>query len=127
MITSKTEGRASITLYETVDSAGEEGPLSLLLCRLLTGRIHQIRVHLKSEGLPLVGDPVYGEPRWNGIPDPTLAAACRNFPRQALHAHRLAFLHPMTGERLDVTAPLPEDLQGLAAAAGLGGINPAAQ
>ena len=119
MITSKTEGRASITLYETVASVSGAGALSLLRCRLLTGRIHQIRVHLKSEGLPLVGDPVYGEPRWKGIPDPALAAACRDFPRQALHAHRLAFLHPMTGECLDVTAPLPEDLQGLAAAAGL--------
>jgi 23S rRNA pseudouridine1911/1915/1917 synthase len=122
MITSKTEGRASVTLYETLATAGTgaEGPLSLLRCRLLTGRIHQIRVHLKSEGLPLVGDPVYGEPRWKGIADPALAAACRDFPRQALHAYRLALLHPMTGERLDVTAPLPEDLQGLAAAAGLG-------
>ena len=120
MITSRTEGRASITLYETLATAGEEAPLSLIHCRLVTGRIHQIRVHLQSEGLPLVGDPVYGEPRWKGISDPVLAAACRDFPRQALHARRLALVHPMTRERLDVTAPLPEDLQGLMAAAGLG-------
>jgi 23S rRNA pseudouridine1911/1915/1917 synthase len=120
MITSRTEGRASITLYETLATAGEEAPLSLIHCRLVTGRIHQIRVHLQSEGLPLVGDPVYGEPRWKGIADPALAAACRDFPRQALHAERLALVHPMTRERLDVTAPLPEDLQGLLAAAGLG-------
>jgi len=117
MITSKTDGRPSVTLYETLATAGDEAPLSLLHCRLVTGRIHQIRVHLQSEGLPLVGDPVYGEPRWKGIPDPALAAACRDFPRQALHARRLALVHPMTKERLDVTAPLPEDLRGLVAAA----------
>jgi 23S rRNA pseudouridine1911/1915/1917 synthase len=122
MITSRTEGRASVTLYEALaTSEGDGVRLTLVRCRLLTGRMHQIRVHLHAEGLPLVGDPVYGEPRWKGIRDPTLAAACRAFPRQALHAHRIALTHPVTREPLDVTAPLPEDLQGLLAAAGLGG------
>jgi 23S rRNA pseudouridine1911/1915/1917 synthase len=119
MITSRTEGRPSVTLYQTLAVAAS-GCLSLVCCRLLTGRIHQIRVHLQAAGWPLVGDPVYGEPRWKGIPDPALAATCREFPRQALHAHRLAFRHPLTGQPLEVTAPLPEDLRRLSAAAGMG-------
>jgi 23S rRNA pseudouridine1911/1915/1917 synthase len=116
MITSKTEGRDSVTLYTRVAAASG---LMLLRCRLLTGRTHQIRVHLKSQGWPIVGDPVYGEPRWKGIAEPELAALCRGFPRQALHAARLAFLHPATGARLELVAPLPEDLETLLAAAGL--------
>jgi len=112
MTTSRTEGRPSVTLYEILATAGG---LTLLRCRLLTGRMHQIRVHCAAEGLPLVGDPLYGEPRWKGIEDPALAAACREFPRQALHAHRIALTHPVTRERLEVTAPLPEDLGGLLA------------
>lgn len=121
MTTSRTEGRASVTLYETLATSPPEGGVSLTLvrCRLLTGRMHQIRVHLRAEGLPLVGDPLYGEPRWKGISDPALAAACRDFPRQALHAHRIALTHPVTRGALDITAPLPDDLQGLLAAAGL--------
>ncbi|HYX22687.1 MAG TPA: RluA family pseudouridine synthase [Thermoanaerobaculia bacterium] len=117
-IASKTAGRDSVTLYELL---GEGGGLSLLRCRLLTGRTHQIRVHLQAHGLPLVGDPLYGEPRWKGIGEPALAAACRDFPRQALHAWRLAFVHPATGERLEIVAPLPDDLAGLLAAARLQG------
>jgi 23S rRNA pseudouridine1911/1915/1917 synthase len=116
MIVSKTEGRASVTLYERL---GEAGGLSLLHCLLRTGRTHQIRVHLRGQGLPIVGDPVYGEPRWKGIADPVLAARCRDFPRQALHARRLAFAHPATGEPLEIVAPVPADLAGLLAAAGL--------
>src|SRR5436309_6778307 len=115
-IASKTEGRASVTLYELL---GESGGVSLLRCRLLTGRTHQIRVHLQAHGLPIVGDPLYGEPRWKGIADPALAAACRGFPRQALHAWRLAFVHPATGERLEIVAPVPEDVAKLLAVAGL--------
>jgi 23S rRNA pseudouridine1911/1915/1917 synthase len=116
MATSKIEGRASLTLYERL---GEAGSLSLLRCVLRTGRTHQIRAHLKGQGLPIVGDPVYGEPRWKGIADPALAAVCRDFPRQALHARRLAFAHPATGVPMEVVAPIPADLAGLLAAAGL--------
>lgn len=116
MTTSKVEGRDSLTLYERL---AEGGGLTLLRCVLKTGRTHQIRVHLKSLRLPLVGDPLYGEPRWKGIVDQNLAALCRGLSRQALHARRLAFVHPATGAPLEIVAPVPADLSGLLAAAGL--------
>ena len=101
--------------------------LTLLRCRLMTGRTHQIRAHLAARGWPIVGDPVYGEPRWTRIVDPQLADALSAFSRQALHAWRLAFAHPVTGSRLDLRAPLPLDMQGLLDDAGLGGFLEAAE
>jgi 23S rRNA pseudouridine1911/1915/1917 synthase len=71
---------------------------ALLDVRLETGRTHQIRVHLAAIGLPVVGDPVYG------VSDPELR-------RQFLHAWRLAFPHPLTGEAVEVESPLPPELQ----------------
>jgi 23S rRNA pseudouridine1911/1915/1917 synthase len=126
---SRTEGRSAATLYELLaescpgsrDDGGRAGWLSLLRCRLVTGRTHQIRVHLAALGLPIVGDPLYGEPRHRGIADPALAALCRDFPRQALHAWRLGLRHPVTGQALALRAPLPADLDRLLRAAGLGG------
>ncbi|HEY0556867.1 MAG TPA: RluA family pseudouridine synthase, partial [Thermoanaerobaculia bacterium] len=114
--TSKAEGQESVTLYRRI---GEGGGLTLLGCRLVTGRTHQIRVHLQAQGWPLVGDPLYGEPRWKGIADEGVAAACRGFGRQALHARRLSFLHPATGERITIVAPLPDDLLTLLAVVGI--------
>ena len=120
MTTSKTEGRESTTLYERLgESAGAKAGVSLLLCTLVTGRTHQIRAHLKAIHHPIVGDATYGSPRWKGIVDPALQAACRDFPRQALHARRLAFDHPVTGARIDVVAPIPADIAGLLEVAGL--------
>ena len=75
---------------------------TLLECRLETGRTHQIRVHMASIGHPLVGDPVYGK---RGSVVPLLAA----FPHQALHAWRLALLHPRTKQEISFETPLPED------------------
>jgi 23S rRNA pseudouridine1911/1915/1917 synthase len=72
---------------------------SLLRLRLQTGRTHQIRVHLGAVGLPVCGDPVYG------------VAGVFGLERQFLHACRLAFDHPLTAVRIDVSSPLPEDLQ----------------
>ena len=72
---------------------------TLLRVRLETGRTHQIRVHLQAIGHPVAGDPEYG------------GAATPGLDRQFLHATRLAFEHPFTGEQVDVTSPLPEDLQ----------------
>jgi len=71
---------------------------ALLDVRLETGRTHQIRVHLAAIDLPIVGDPIYG------VSDEKLK-------RQFLHAWRLAFPHPMSGERIEVDSPLPPDLQ----------------
>jgi 23S rRNA pseudouridine1911/1915/1917 synthase len=85
---------------------------ALLELDLETGRTHQIRVHLKAIGHPLVGDPVYGEARWREQRGAALAAL-RDFPRPALHAWRLAFSHPASGERMSFTAPPPEDLRQL--------------
>jgi 23S rRNA pseudouridine1911/1915/1917 synthase len=124
---SRTEGRSAATLYELLaescpgraDDGGRAGWLSLLRCRLVTGRTHQIRVHLAALGLPIVGDPLYGEPRHRGIADPAVAALCRDFPRQALHAWRLGLRHPVTGQALALRAPLPADLHRLLVAAGL--------
>ncbi len=116
MIPSKTEGLDSVTLWERIS---EGNGLTLLACRLLTGRTHQIRVHLKARGWPIVGDPLYGEPRFKGIADPVLAGLCKDFPRQALHARRIAFAHPATGAPMEIVAPVPEDMAGLLRAAGL--------
>jgi len=120
MAASKSEGRDSSTFYEVLsESSGPLSGLSLLKCRLVTGRTHQIRVHLKALNLPIVGDPVYGAPRWKGIKDEALREMCRTFPRQALHAWRLTLKHPATGEKMNFTAPVPADVKALLEAAGL--------
>jgi len=80
---------------------------TLLLCRLETGRTHQIRIHLAEAGHPVCGDPVYG-PR-PGEEKPAKSAVV---PRLALHAAELGFCHPITGENLLWKMPLPQDLQG---------------
>lgn len=117
---SRTEGKEAATLWERLAESPEgDGGIALLRCRLLTGRTHQIRVHLQAEEMPIVGDPLYGEPHWKGLRDPGLAAACQAFPRQALHAHRLRFPHPVTRQAVEVVAPVPADLEGLLMAAGL--------
>jgi 23S rRNA pseudouridine1911/1915/1917 synthase len=121
MVASATVGAPSLTQFERIARvAAPRAGLSLLRCRLGTGRRHQIRVHLAARGWPLVGDPAYGEPRWSDIVDATLAAALRAFPRQALHAWRVALTHPITHERLRFEAPVPGDFAGLLNAAGLG-------
>jgi 23S rRNA pseudouridine1911/1915/1917 synthase len=122
MVASAAAGLPSVTTFVRV---ARGGGLSLVRCRLVTGRRHQIRVHLAARGWPIVGDPVYltpapnGMPRWSRITDAALAELARAFPRQALHAHRIAFAHPATSERLSLEAPLPEDIKKLLAAAGL--------
>jgi 23S rRNA pseudouridine1911/1915/1917 synthase len=95
-----------------------ERTVALVECRLITGRLHQIRVHLAHKGWPLVGDPVYRDEvdrrriSASGLP---------LFPRQALHAWRVGFTHPVTGEPLVVEAPVPGDLAGLIDRFGLRG------
>jgi len=98
-------GRPARTHVEVLE---RHGIVTLLSCRLETGRTHQIRVHLAAIGHPLVGDPVYGGGRSAKLP-----GVLRAFPRQALHAWRLGFAHPVTREDLAFEAPVPDDMAGL--------------
>jgi len=82
-------------------------------CRPVTGRTHQIRVHMAHIGHALVGDPHYAGRQWRNLADPRAQSACRNFPRQALHAWRLAFVHPVTEEEVAFQALIPPDLEEL--------------
>jgi len=106
-------GRAARTGYRRRAAAGG---LALLELDLHTGRTHQIRVHLKHLGHPLVGDPVYGEARWRSFPKPR-REALEQFSRPALHAWRLVLAHPIDGRRLELVAPPPIDLRDLWVAA----------
>lgn len=120
VVASATTGAESLTRFERLSRVpAPRAGLSLLRCRLATGRTHQIRVHLAARGWPIVGDQAYGEPRWSTVDDPRLAATLRAFPRQALHAWRVAFSHPTTRARVIIEAPIPRDLQDLLDAAGL--------
>ncbi len=120
VVASTKVGAASLTRFERLGrAAAPRAGLSLLRCRLVTGRTHQIRVHLAARGWPIVGDPVYGEPRWAHVTDPALAAALRDFPRQALHAWRVALIHPVTRAPLSLEASPPPDFQDLLVASGL--------
>ena len=98
-------GKEAITHY-TIE-ANFPG-CTFVRCRLETGRTHQIRVHLAYIGHPLVGDRVYQR----GVPKcvPQLRELLNGFPRQALHATRLALAHPLTGEQMEWESPLPEDM-----------------
>src|SRR5260370_30662359 len=87
-MTVRPDGRPAWTGYRTLASAPEAG-IALLELDLGTGRTHQIRVHLKSIGHPLVGDPLYGEARWRGLPRKAQRALAR-FARPPLHACRIA-------------------------------------
>lgn len=103
-------GRYALTRYTTRRSW--HAAVSLLECRLATGRTHQIRVHLASEGHPLVGDPVYlrRTPASARALPAEARAALLDFPRQALHAARLGFRHPVSGEDLAFETPMPDDM-----------------
>jgi 23S rRNA pseudouridine1911/1915/1917 synthase len=81
--------------------------VSWVACRLDTGRTHQIRVHLTSVGLPLLGDPLY---RTNASALPAEAGIVAEFPRQALHASRLRIVHPGNGQSAEWFVPPPQDM-----------------
>lgn len=101
-------GKPAVTHYRVVERYRGH---THVRCRLETGRTHQIRVHLAHRRFPLVGDPVYGGrlklPA--GAVEP-LKEILREFPRQALHARKLAFDHPGSGERVEFRAALPDDM-----------------
>ncbi|GAB3098038.1 23S rRNA pseudouridine(1911/1915/1917) synthase RluD [Lysobacter terrae] len=87
---------------------------TLLECRLETGRTHQIRVHMAHLKHPIVGDPLYGGPlKLPKGATPELIEGLRGFRRQALHAEVLEFAHPVTGEAVRCSAPMPDDMRAL--------------
>jgi 23S rRNA pseudouridine1911/1915/1917 synthase len=113
-MTVRTGGRDAVTHYRVIERFRRHTWVRVML---ETGRTHQIRLHLSHAGYPLVGDPVYG--RRLVIPKgatPKLGETLRAFRRQALHAAKLVFPHPVDGREIEVTAPLPPDFVGLVAA-----------
>jgi len=92
-------GKPSVTEYRVLWN-NEKYKVSLILCNLLTGRTHQIRVHMKHLGCPLIGDPLYGPRK---APEPLLG-------RTFLHSWKLEFRHPVTKKALSFTEPLPDEL-----------------
>lgn len=105
------DGRDAITHYRLRERFRAHTALE---CRLETGRTHQIRVHMAHLRHPIVGDPLYGGPLKlpKGATE-ALAAELRGFKRQALHAETLEFAHPVSGEPVRATAPVPADLKRL--------------
>jgi 23S rRNA pseudouridine1911/1915/1917 synthase len=99
-------GKHAVTHYRTVQKLRGA---ALVECRLETGRTHQVRVHMAHLGHPLIGDPVYGRER-KGFKS---ILETLSFKRQALHAKRLGFIHPVTGQALSFDSQLPADMQEL--------------
>ena len=92
-------GREALTLIETLSSKGD---FALVKAEPVTGRTHQIRVHLKHLRTPVLGDPIYGSEKLSHK---------LKVPRQLLHAHQISLTHPILGNRLEIIAPPPLDLQ----------------
>jgi 23S rRNA pseudouridine1911/1915/1917 synthase len=108
-VSTSLNSKPAITHFERLETGMlERRPVSLVQCRLETGRTHQIRVHMQHLGFSLVGEAVYGKQH--------LASA---FERQALHARRLGLVHPATGEDCEWVVPLPADFAGLLERAGI--------
>lgn len=105
-------GRHAVTRARRLETFGTPPVVSLMECRLETGRTHQIRVHMAHAGHGLIGDGTYGGKR--KLPRTALSDAAQTalaaFPRQALHAKSLGFTHPVTDETLNFEAPLPRDM-----------------
>ncbi|HEY3359457.1 MAG TPA: RluA family pseudouridine synthase [Polyangia bacterium] len=97
-------GKSAVTNWHVLERLAGA---TLVEARLETGRTHQIRVHFREHGHPLVGDPVYGRPP----KDDRVRAAAKALGRQALHARLLGFTHPVTGAPLEFETPIPSDMQ----------------
>ena len=107
----KEGGRDAVTHYRVREKFRAH---TLVECRLETGRTHQIRVHMAHVRHPIVGDPLYGGAfRLPKAATEALVARLQGFRRQALHAEKLSFVHPATGETITVEAPMPADMQAL--------------
>ena len=104
MTVTATAGRAAVTHFRVAQRFGIASEVAL---QLETGRTHQIRVHLRFAGHPILGDPVYGVADFRKWPD-AVRPALEALPGQALHAETLGFTHPISGERMVLQAPAPE-------------------
>lgn len=117
MAVGRKSGRRAVTRARLLERFGptEKPVASLVECRLETGRTHQIRVHMTHIGCPLVGDPIYGRKRV--IAETALPESARDglsaFPRQALHAATLGFVHPVSGQEMRFSTPAPQDMETL--------------
>jgi 23S rRNA pseudouridine1911/1915/1917 synthase len=101
-------GKPAVTHYRVVERFRTH---THVRCKLETGRTHQIRVHMAHARYPLIGDQLYGgRPKLPPGAADTLKEILREFPRQALHARRLGFIHPHSGQQMMFRAPLPDDL-----------------
>jgi 23S rRNA pseudouridine1911/1915/1917 synthase len=110
-------GRKAVTNYRIMSRGGG---FSLVELNLETGRTHQIRVHLSEKNHPVVGDPLYGKGRTAPHKlSPEQRSALNHLKRQALHAFRLGFRHPVTDELMAFESPLPEDIRAVALTLGL--------
>ena len=98
-------GKPAVTHVKVLERYGSH---SYIECALETGRTHQIRVHMREANHPLAGDPVYGNPR-HAASD-KVKEVVKGLGRQALHAYRLSFVHPQSGETVSFEAPLPQDI-----------------
>lgn len=123
-------GKPAVTRYRVLaggrwpgPGTGPETPVSLLECRLMTGRTHQIRVHLAAFGHPVVGDAVYGglrrRDRGGGAGTKESQGGRSLIERQALHADSLEFSHPADGRRMKFSTPIPADMQKLLGSLGI--------
>ena len=111
----KESGKDSVTHYSVLKQIGERQFLVELIP--VTGRTHQIRVHLEAIGCPIIGDKLYGMSeydylQWRNHNEPTQSVASL-FPRQALHCSSLEFYHPFTEKKCEITAELPKDMAAL--------------
>ena len=108
------QGKQAVTHYRVRERFRAH---TLVECRLETGRTHQIRVHMAYAKHPLIGDPLYGGSfKLPKAATPELVEALRGFRRQALHAEKLSFRHPVSGEAVTTESPMPDDMQALLAA-----------
>ncbi len=105
-------GRAAHTIFEVADRFND---FTLLKVQIKTGRTHQIRVHLAHINHPVVGDSTYGMGRENTVKQTTIKREIARLGRHFLHSAQLAFTHPRTGEWLDFTSQLPQELTGFLA------------
>lgn len=107
----KTGGRPAHTVVNVMDVWSRVG-VSALRCTLMTGRTHQIRVHLSAHGFPVLCDPVYGRgaARLGSVKNPDLLDFIKTHDGQMLHAEVLEFIHPVTGAPMHFRAPLPDDM-----------------